>query len=483
MSTFRLLGRDLLLYGVMGGVSRSVHLLLLPILTRQFSPAEYGVIDIIAVWTSVFTLFIVLSLQSAVARFWTEAERENEYVDLVFGILVFVLFYGALVFLLAWSQSDYIAKWVLDDAEVGSYITLGTAAAFFTALAHIPLMVLRMQRRVAYYTLLTFVQTVLFATLALLLILQFDTGVEGVFVAQVIATATAFVVGMLSTAGCFKGRFTFDRLKSSLSFSVPMVPAVMVSKINSSLDRVLLLGFLGLGVVGIYSASARIAMVMNLLVSVFQQAWTPLAMKVIENESERAEFYRRGLNYYVGAMVVIGLVIGAFAKELVALLVPVEYQSGYVVIPWLVAATILHGTASFTNLGMAIKKKTFGNSKAAWSGAVVNIVLGVTLIPSIGIWGAAIGSLVGSLIFTTLLYRYSKAVVEIHFDVSKLIGIFACYMISGAIFVSVSEYVDDYFWSLILRTALLLVSIIVVAYLAADSHVYRSLRSVLVARK
>ncbi len=477
MSTFRLLGCDLLLYGVMGGLSRSVHLLLLPILTRQFSTEEYGTIDIVAVWTSVFTLFIVLSLQSAVARFWGEAERDNQFVDLVFGILSFVLIYGFLVLLLVWSQAHLLAEFLLDDPDVDHYIVLGTVAAFFTALAHIPLMVLRMQRRVGYYTLLTFIQTAVFASVVLLLVLSFGFGVEGVFVGQVLAMAFSFVVGVVSTRQCFTGTFTFERLKSSLQYSVPMFPAVLVSKINSSLDRILLLAFLGIGVVGVYSSSARIAMVMSLLVSVFQQAWIPLAMKVIEDEVRRGSFYRRGLNYFVGGMVVFALVICAYVKEFVEILVPPNYHAGYVVIPWLIAAAILHGTSAFTNLGMAVKKKTFGNTKAAWMGAIVNISLSVILIPLLGIWGAAIGSLAGSLIFTTLLYRFSKRVTNVQFDVNKLLGVLAVYLVSAVIFLIVCDRVVDDVTSLVMRSLLLICSASLVVYLLADTQLYKVVRS------
>ena len=477
MSLFRSLGRDLLTYGVMGGLSRSVHLLLLPVLARQFSTSEYGTVDMVAMVTSVLTLLMAVSLQSAVARSWFEAGRENEQKHLVSTILAFVLVFGSLVAATVWQLAGWFADLLLHDVSSAPYIVLGVFAALLTALNHIPQMVLRMQRRILLYTVVTLLQTVSFASLALLLILQFDTGVIGVFVAQVLAGCLSLVVGLLAVSEHIGFRFAIRWLKSSLAFSLPLFPAVVVSKINRSLDRVLLVSFLGLGAVGLFGAAARIAMIISLLVDVFRQAWVPLAIAQIDGGGERNEFYRRALNYFAGSMTGIALVIAAYSPELMGLLVPVEYQAGYAVIPWLVGAQILHGSAQFTNLGMLISKKMFGNSKAAWTGVAVNITLAVFLIPRFGIWGAAIGSFVGSLVFTSLLYRSSMAVADVRLDLGKLCGILGCYVASCIGFIAAYEFVSGPAQSLALRSLLLGITLWAVFYLSVDAPALGALRS------
>lgn len=452
----------------MGGISRSVNLLILPILTRHFSPDEYGTIDIVATTTSLMMLFMALTLESAVARQWFESISENREGQLISSILAFILLFGGGIFCVVYCLSSSIAGLLLGNALLGQYIVLGTLAALFAALSGIPQIVLRMQRKILHYSLLTIMQTVSYVAIALLFIFKFSTGLQGVFMATVFANGLGLVVGLLLVANHLSCQFSLPMLKSSLRFSIPLFPSVVMTWANSQADRIILLTLMGLGVVGIFGAAAKVALIIGLLVSMFQQAWTPLAISHINDEYSGFEFYRRALNYYAITMATIALAFAAFSKELLALLVPAQYQGAYVVIPWLVGARILQGSGSITNLGMLISKRTFGNSIASWTGFAVNIALGLLLIPRIGIWGSAIGSFVAGLIFTTLLCRFSMRVAKVKFDTVSALTILGSYIVSSAIFIAVSELISNPVQSLLIRFFVLLISIGYVFYLGAD---------------
>lgn len=480
MSSFRSLGRDLIAYGIMGGVSRSVNLLLLPILTRKFSPDEYGMIDIVATTTSLLALLMALTLESAVARLWFESVREYKQGQLVSSIIAFVLLFGALLFAVVWAQSDRIASLLLGNPLFGTYVVLGALAALLTALSGIPQIVLRMERKIAHYSALTIIQTVSYVAIALLLIFQFKTGLQGVFVATVLASGLTLGVGLFLVSAHLSFNLSLSSLISSLRFSIPMFPAVAMTWVNSQADRIILLALLGLGVVGIFGAAAKVALIIGLVVSVFQQAWTPLAISHINNESGDYGFYRRALNYYAVTMTTIALVLAAFSKELLALLVPEEYQGAYVVIPWLIGARILQGSGSITNLGMLISKRTFGNSIAAWIGAAANITLGLLLIPHIGIWGSAIGSFLAGFIFTSLLCRFSMRVADVRFDLQIVLGILMCYIGASGAFIVICEFVHNPVQSLLARAFVLVIAICSIFCLGIDASALNAIRSTII---
>jgi O-antigen/teichoic acid export membrane protein len=213
------------------------------------------------------------------------------------------------------------------------------------------------------------------------------------------------------------------------------------------------------------------------MASIFQQAWTPLAIERIADEAGRNEFYRRALNYYAGTMTVLALFLAAYSSELMLLLAPAEYQAAYVVIPWLIGARILSGSGSITNLGMLISKRTIGNSIAAWIGAFANIAIAVVLIPLIGIWGVAIGAFVAALIFTSLLCFFTIRVTDVEFDLGKVFSILLCYVLSCTAFVVVTELVTNSPQSLGIRTALLAIAVAAVLSLTIDGPALRAIRS------
>lgn len=463
----------------MGGLSRSITILLLPILTRLFSPDEYGIIDIIATMTGLLALLMTLSLESAIARFWFESIHNSRQKQLLSTIIASNFVFGACVFAVIWHQSTRIATLLLGNPLFGTYVVLGALGALLMALSRIPQIVLRMERRIVFYNLLTMTQAVSYMTFALLLIFQFDTGLLGVFVAQVLAAGLALIVGLLWISAHLSFSFSFPYLRSSLRYSLPVLPAVAVTWANNQIDRIILLGFLGLGMVGIYGAAARIVTIIGLLVTIFEQAWTPLAIAFIDNESGRNEFYRRILNYYAGAMAAIALVVAAFCRELLAIFVPAEYQSGYVVIPWLIGALILQGSGSITNIGTLISKRTFGNSIAAWTGAAVNAGLGLLLIPHIGIWGAALGSFLAAAIFTGMLWRFSVRLAEVRFDTRNVLCILGCYVVTCSAIIAAYEFIGDPVQSLVIRLLLLTAALSVIVFLTVDVSIVRTLRAVI----
>jgi O-antigen/teichoic acid export membrane protein len=161
---------------------------------------------------------------------------------------------------------------------------------------------------------------------------------------------------------------------------LPLVPSVFVSWLNGNIDRFLLLFFIGIGSAGIFGAAGKVALIVGLLVSVFQQAWYPLAVRLLGDISGRLDIYRQTLNYYIEIMFSFALIVSSLSKEILELIVSPQYVGGYVAIPWLAGAIILHGTANFTNVGLEIMKATGGNSVAAVIGAIANIMIGALLV-------------------------------------------------------------------------------------------------------
>jgi O-antigen/teichoic acid export membrane protein len=192
---------------------------------------------------------------------------------------------------------------------------------------------------------------------------------------------------------------------------------------------------------------------------VFQLAWLTIALGHI-NQPSRNSYFRSSLIAYLAVMTTIGLVLIAYSRELLTLLTTSEYASGYVVMPWLVGAQIFYGAANITNIGVMISKKTGGNSVAAAVGTAVNISLGLILVANYGIWGAAVGSFIAAVSFTSLLLWFSLRRVNIPFDIRHAVGISIIFVGSSVGVLWLNEYSSDN--SAIARTALLALALAII---------------------
>lgn len=440
MLSFKTLAKDLVAYGLMSGISKGINFILLPVFTRQFTTAEYGIIDIIVIFISLIALLIRLSLENAVMRFWFEAVKEKKQHILVSTALLFIFISGTVIIFVIYLFSGSISGLLFKNmaAETGKYIVAGSFAALFMALNTVPLIALRMRRRIFSYNVVNILQSILYVGLALLLIFTNDKNLIEVFIALAVSHLAALIIGLALNKKYLTSNISWNFLKPSLKYSLPMFPGVFTTWVNKQADRILILTFLSLSAVGVFAASARIVAMIALVLTVFKQAWNPLAIEAInKDKNERNAFYKKMFNIYFIVMFSLAVVVLLFTKPLLEMLVPEEYQTGYIIVPWLLGARILYGSSNITNLGSVVSKKTAINSIAAWSGTIINISIGLLLIPAYGIAGAAIGSFIAGLVFTIILWKKTTALEDIEFNkvlfVLVLIG-YICFSIGFLIY-------------------------------------------------
>jgi O-antigen/teichoic acid export membrane protein len=230
--------------------------------------------------------------------------------------------------------------------------------------------------------------------------------------------------------------------------------------------------------VGIFGVAVRIGAVFNFLLTVFRQGWIPYRMFLINAPKvERDRFYRLVLSYYACGFLSLGLFFTAISPEILRVLVPVEYQQAYVIIPWIVGATILHASGTITTMGILISEKTYAASIAAWGGAVLNILLAVVLIPAFGIKGAAIGTFVAELVFTSMLWYFTVRYTKILFDRKPMIVVLICYVLTANVLLWLTENIEPLYISLTCRIAVVGIAIVLIAYQTTDRTARSNLRS------
>jgi O-antigen/teichoic acid export membrane protein len=453
--------RDIVFYGALIAISKGLQFLMLPLLTRLFSPADYGLIDLMATFTSVATMLMSLSLESAIARMWHDTPEHANRTRLLTSVIAFVAASASVIFLAIWVVLIVLEFIPIGLANIAPIALVASATAVLMSIASIPQIVLRMERRIVMFGILQIANTGLGIVFALVMILHFRMGLLGLFFGYLTASALALGVSLYATRQYMQFTISRSDIEEGLKYSLPMLPAVLLRWSNNQVDRLILLPLLGLGAVGVYGAAAMIAMSIGVLGQVFQLAWLPVALAQLDQPS-RNSYFRKSLTAYLAVMTCISLFIVAYSREILILLTRDDYASGYVVIPWLVGAHIFYGSASITNIGMLITKKTGGNSIAAALGTAVNIALGLVLVPVFGIIGAAVGTFIAAALFTSLLLRFSLRQVAVSFDIRHSVGISTVFVATCIGVLLLYEYSDRY--SAIGRTALLGFSLAIVSF-------------------
>jgi O-antigen/teichoic acid export membrane protein len=252
-------------------------------------------------------------------------------------------------------------------------------------------------------------------------------GLLGVIAATLLVQGAIILIAFLtivSQIGLVIPRFTY--IKEYLQFSLPLTPNNLVRWVTESSDRYLVTYFLGLESVGVYSAACSIGNLIQLLVSPLQLILLPELSKLFdENKMDKVIIYvSSSLRYFLFISIPAVFGLSALAKPLLSIFTTEDFLSGWFVIPVIAFSGLLAGVYQIFANTLLIVKKTKTQTYINFAAAVSNVLINLFLIPSIGIVGAALSTLLAYLFMVILCIHISLKYFKYEFyfhDIAKSI--------------------------------------------------------------
>lgn len=423
---FRELAGDTAVYGVTNAISKSVALFLVPIYTRVFTPAEFGILDILLVTGSFLNLFMHLELHSALARYfydYSEAERPA----VVSTVLWSVAGLGSIIAMGGMALAHPIGAWTGDPAVPGHVrIVVGTALA--SSLFSIATLQLRLDRRSLQYSAVHLLNILLAAGLSVLLVVGMRWGIRGALWGQFWGSVVGATLALWTVRRYLKPAFRPTLLRRSLRFSLPTIPGMAAGWLRRYGDRWIILAFLSVNSLGIYALGAKIAMIPRMVVQSLTLSWLPFSMSLLGDDNQK-EIYARSLRYYVLFMGPLGVLVAGASPELIAIFGTAAYSGAETVVGWLAGAAIVSGSGMILWVGAMVEERTAVSSIASWAGAFGVMAAMGALVPPFGIDGAAMAVFVGSLVQIGVMFHMSQRLYPIQFAVRPALGFVAAYIV------------------------------------------------------
>ena len=384
--------KDSFIYTIGNILIRGVSYLLLPFYTSALSPTEYGLTDILLVFTSFACISVALEITQGVAIYYANSESETEKIlyastALWFGMAAYTIF-GIVCLIFAAPISELILRQP-DKALIFSFSVISTWGYGMSYLASNQLRWERKPQKYALTGLLTSFVTI-GSTIIFVLFLKY--GAYGVVAGQMLGNISGSLLAIYFGKSFYAFRFDFHKLKQMLAFSIPLVPSSVGIMMMLYINRVAINSIMTLADVGIYGLAFRITSILEIIMMGFRTALTPLIYNNYQNEETPGEIARI-FRYFIAFALLIILFLSSFANEIVVLLSQPSYYAAAAIIPILAPAYVLSQMNIFT-LGWAIVKKTKHFAVINIIGAILAIILNFTLIPVIGISGAAWANLI-----------------------------------------------------------------------------------------
>jgi O-antigen/teichoic acid export membrane protein len=411
--------KDSVIYGISLVLTQGISVIIVPIYTRILSPEEYGVIDIILITTALVNLIVVFEITQGFARYYADAESETEKRSYASTTLWFSVGGYSLFVLLAFVFSKPLTVLLLNDLKWESVFQTAVISISLFGLFQILQNQLRWQLKPLLFAISSLVYVFATTSLTLLLLFKFRAGVVAVFYGQIIGSILAGSISWIFAKDYYRLLFSWDRCRNMLLFSLPLVPSSISVFISNYADRIALKSLMSMNEVGIYGVGFRFATVTNLLMVGIQGALTPLIYQNYRKSSTPDEIAKI-FSYFLVGTIPLYLGISLFSKEVIWLLTTPQYYSAWSVIPFL-AFSCLATRAYIFMPGLSIEKKTFTIAFINVTGAILNIILNFTLIPYLGLTGAALATAISSLQIILSYTILSQRLFPIPFQWSRII--------------------------------------------------------------
>lgn len=422
------LAKDSLYYGVATGIRRFFSLFTAPIMTRVFSPSDYGVMDLITTSIAFATLIFSMGINGGVFRSYYEVTDSERKVLLFSGI-------SASTFIL----SVFVALCIIftNSISILLFETDQYTTVIRIALLQIPIVqlfdhyctLLRYQKKVKQFMMISGVQISLSLFFLLFYVVYLKMGIIGVYLNIITSNMIPLLYLIVVLSKYYTLKFSPQYVKESLKFSIPLMPGWFIIMYLMQSNRFYLQAYHSSTEVGLYSIAARIAGIAGMLMNMFMLAWDPLSYKLI---SEKSKYYLFDsiARIFLFLVSVIILVVTFFAKEVLIILTTENYYSAYKIVGIIALGVMSMNFNSFIGMGIIISRKTGFKSLALAVGATVSTIIYIVLIPIYGVQAAAIGLLMGYIFSAIPLYYYSNKYCPIPYNVSRITGSYLVLLIS-----------------------------------------------------
>jgi len=405
--TMRKLTRESIVYGLGQAIGRGLQMVLVPIFTRVFRPDEYGVIDVLALVTSIAAFLIVMGTDVALARFFYEAKDAEERQTLVSTLALWRLGVTLSSAVLLWAFAPFLSTVVLASPDYVKYVRIAALSLPFTVFVFFQNDVLRVTFQPWKFIVLNALDTVAVAGLSILFVIGMHRGVSGVLYARLAGDAIAMFVGFVLIRHSLVPRFRRDLLVEHLKFGVPLLPASVAFWAISYADRWFLVRFTDLTAVGVYAVAVKLGTLMMLLITAFQLAWGPFAYAHAK-EPGAGRLFARVLTIYTAVASGFALALGLAAPEALAWLVPDSYHGAALPGTLLAFGVVAFGGYTVAGIGANLAKRTHYQVWAAFSAAVVTIGLSAALVVPFRLLGVSAATLAGFAVSAVILYVLSQ---------------------------------------------------------------------------
>lgn len=404
---YKILVNNTIVFAVGNLLTKLITFFLMPIYTAVLTASQYGIGELLNNAVEIVLPIATLSIIDAVYRFSIDKNCNNKAIFTNATIIVFVgnIFIAIICCIVnQFYQYEYIWYfYILYFSNTIYRLTtqfsrgLGNAKSF------------------ASYGIINAI-VLIFSNVIFLVILK--GGIEGYLLSFSCGYIIAGIIALVHSKeyNFFElASFNAVLLKNMLIYSMPGIPNMISWWINSISSRYIILYYCGVEIAGLYTAASKLPAIVNVITSIFQQAWQYSTAKEIGNNDSKV-FFSTVFRVYRYIAMCFCCLIFIINKLLCAVLLQSGFYSAWKYVPILLMASTVGCISTYFGTFYNAVKDNKMLMISTVVGAVCNLLLNIILIPLFGGIGGALATLISYIIIVFIRVYDIRRFIELEIN-------------------------------------------------------------------
>ncbi|MEA1887327.1 MAG: oligosaccharide flippase family protein [Bacteroidota bacterium] len=454
MKDINKLAGQTLVYGLGTIVPRFLnYAVLTPFYTWIFNKAEYGIITELYAYMIFMLIVLTYGMETAFFRFAQKSSDSNKIfstalISILVSSVIFLLFFNLFI--------DEVAN-VLKYQDKKMYLRLFGIILATDAITAIPFAKLRREKKALKFSIIKIINVAVTIGLVFLFLsvepslnekgktilgslYNPDFGVGYVFLANAIGSLTMLIL-LLKEIGSVHLKFERSLWTKMIKYSAPLLVSGLGGSINDALDKMILRRIVDsdkpLEVVGEYGASYKIAVLMALFIQMYRYAMEPYFFSKADKNDAR-EVYANVMKYFVIYTLILYLVINLYISGFKYIIAGSHLRGGLAIVPIVSMGYLLFGIFVNLSIWYKVKDLTRYGAYLTMAGALVTIVINITLVPVYGYMASAWAHIACYGVMIAGSYLLSRKYYRIEYPVMKIIS----YMLTAVAIVVIISHIN-----------------------------------------
>ncbi|KAA3598375.1 MAG: hypothetical protein DWQ06_11680 [Calditrichaeota bacterium] len=386
-----------------------INFLLTPLYTNIIVPDDYAVYILIYSYVAIVQFFFLLGIDSAFLRFYPDKSEDKKTIwgtTLLTALTIPIVAGGIL-----WLLREQVGFIVTGSTDYTLFISYTVGFLVFDSLTIITLGKFRAEEKALNYSAIKLFNVGLTVALNIILVYFYEWGIEGIFLANLIASFFVFLTTVPILIKNFTLAFSFEKLKEMMNYGLPYIPSQIAVVLMDTVDRYFLLYLRDETEVGIYGAVYKYGLLASIFVIAFKRSWQPFVISRYQQENS-GRMFAEIFTFFALFLAILFLFVLYFVEDLVKVQIPFtngyllgkQYWEGVGIIPIVLLGYVCYGIYSYWIAGIYITKKSKVFAWLLLFALLVNVIANYFLIPIYGYFGAAWATLLSYLIQPIIIY-------------------------------------------------------------------------------